>query len=239
MKTIQEIFDKFSDIQASEKRDDFTLPFFEKEIIVKNVGFTYPDSVLPTLNDVNFTIKKGKKYALIGPSGSGKTTLLNILFGRLKSTQGEIYYDSYTYEELRTSLFQRIAYVEQNSVIFSGSIIENITLGKEYDENKIKNILSSVDLLDWVEQQAEGLMTLIDWEGNMLSGGQKQKIGIARALFLEKDIIFLDESLSAIDKVSVQNIEQCLLKKTDATVVLITHHLTPEIENLLDGIIEI
>jgi ATP-binding cassette subfamily B protein len=239
MKTIQEIFDKFSELDESEVIDDDFLPVLENGISVKNVSFAYPGSEQSILNNISINIKKGGKYGLVGQSGSGKTTLLNLLFGIFKPSQGEIYYDDISYKELGSTLFKRVAYVEQEGVLFSGSIIENITLGKDYDENTVKTILKAVDLLEWVEQQTNGLMTVIDWEGKMISGGQKQKIALARALFLEKDIIFLDESVSAIDKISAKRIEQYLLNRDDLTLVFITHHLNPKIENRLDGIISL
>ena len=173
---------------------------FEKEIAISNLSYTYPEGKR-VLKEFDCTIRKGEYIGIRGSSGIGKSTLFNLLLGFLKPDGGEIRIDGVLLSaENRKLWHRRIGYVPQGVFILDGTLAENVALGCcDISKEKVKRILRQVRLDEWVDELPLGIDTLLGESGARLSGRQKQRVGIARALYKEADILLLDEATSALD----------------------------------------
>ncbi len=223
-------------------KDDFDstiaeVPVAWNKISLSDVRFTYGEETgKDVLNGVNLTIEKGKKYLIVGESGSGKTTLVNILAGKMKPTGGSVLLDGKETQETKEQLQLLASGVWQNVFLFNDSIEENILLGDE-DKKDLQDVINATALKDVIADK--GLDFVVGTNGDQLSGGQKQRIAIARALHADKDIIIMDEGLSALDEDMGKGIEKAMLATKGLTVISISHHASEEMRALYDEIIEI
>lgn len=182
-------------------------------------------------------IEENKKYAFIGKSGSGKTTLLNILSLRLNNYLGKFKVNDIDVKKIdKESLLKNIAYVSQNSYIFSDTLRFNITLGEDISDHEILYVLKLLDLNDLLKE--DGLNHILKENGKNLSGGQKQRISLARALVRNKKILLLDEVTSSLDKDNASLIENIVLNNDDLTVVLISHNITEDNKSKFDNFVQ-
>jgi ATP-binding cassette subfamily C protein len=207
---------------------DFDLINWEK-FSVNDISFNYPDSNVSALSNLNFEVLKGEKIAILGSSGSGKTTLVDILIGLKKHNCGDFKFKYDGVEKLVQGLPQKlIGYVPQNIYLFEGSIEENITLedfhNAEVDDSRLQSAIKLSGLIDFIKIQPNGLKSNVGQNGSALSGGQLQRIGLARALYRKPDILILDEATSGLDSITEMNIFDKLLKVNDLTVLCITHN---------------
>ena len=203
---------------------------FKNEIIVKNVNFYYEDSDLITLENINFSIKKGDSVGITGPSGSGKSTLVDIILGLLHPSEGNIFVDNIdTFLNLK-KWQSIIGYVPQSIYLTDDSLINNIAFGlskEEIDNKKIEEAIIKAQLSKFIESLPERLNTNVGENGVKLSGGQRQRIGIARALYNNPEILIFDEATSSLD----ENTESEVMKSVDflkgkITMILIAHRLS-------------
>ena len=173
---------------------------FEKEIAISNLSYAYPEGKR-VLKEFDCMIRKGEYIGIRGSSGIGKSTLFNLLLGFLKPDGGEIRIDGVLLSaENRKLWHRRIGYVPQGVFILDGTLAENVALGCcDISKEKVKRILRQVRLDEWVDELPLGIDTLLGESGARLAGGQKQRVGIARALYKEADILLLDEATSALD----------------------------------------
>jgi len=190
-----------------------------------NITFGY-NSKKNIFKNFNLKIKKGQFVAVLGQSGSGKSTLVNLLLGFLEPSQGKILPGKTCHTKLGAS------YVPQEIFIFQGSIIENITLGR--DENadlaRAKKVIEIVDLGDWLNSFENSLDQIINQDGVGMSGGQKQRLSIARALYQEPKILILDEATNALDSKTETKVLKNLFqfcKSKNTTVIFVTHKKQP------------
>lgn len=199
---------------------------FTKEIQAKELVFNYGASPIEL---GSFTIKKGEYLGFKGYSGIGKTTLFNLLLGFLTPVKGEILIDGTPLTVAnRSSWLKNIGYVPQEPYIFDCSIAQNIALGKEsIDPQKIADVLSKVQLSDWVNSLPDNFNTRLGEGGSSLSGGQKQRISIARALYKGADVLLFDEATSSVDIAAEREINIMLrgLKEgnRELTILCIAH----------------
>ena len=223
-------------------KDDFDnaiaeVPVAWNKISLSNVRFTYGEETgKDVLDGVNLTIEKGKKYLIVGESGSGKTTLVNILAGKMKPTGGSVLIDGKETQGTKEQLQLLASGVWQNVFLFNDSIEENILMGDE-NEKGLQDVINATALKDVIADK--GLDFVVGTNGDQLSGGQKQRIAIARALHADKDIIIMDEGLSALDEDMGKGIEKAMLATKGLTVISISHHVSEEMRALYDEIIEI
>ena len=205
-----------------EKKNDFD------GIRLENVCFSYNEKK-ETLKDVNIDIPKNKTTALVGESGCGKSTIVNMLLRFYDSRTGRITIDGRDYmsippEELR----RQIIMVPQQVYIFSGNIRDNLRIATEdKGDDELLEVLDQVKLGDWVRSLPDGLDSSVGDAGSRLSGGQRQKIGIARAILSDAPYIVFDESTSSVDEDSEREIWECIrgLGKT-RTLIVISHRLS-------------
>ena len=197
------------------------------EIEVDNVTFAYGESEAPVLNGVSFHLKPGEYVAVVGSSGCGKSTLLKLLLGFEKPQLGKIYYDGMDIDGLdKRELRKKFGVVLQDGGAISGSIYENITItAPNAKMSRVEQTVREVGLEEDIAQMPMGLHTVMSEGGGTISGGQLQRILIARAIVGKPKIIFLDEATSALDNVT-QGMVMDTLGKLPATRLVIAHRLS-------------
>jgi len=200
----------------------------------RQVGFRYPVSKGPVLDDVSFRIEPGETLALVGASGSGKTTAANLLPRFYMVDSGEILLDGVNINTLKlNNLRSHIALVSQETVLFDDSIRNNIAYGKEgpIDDARIVEAARAAHVLDFAQQQPEGLDTMVGERGVRLSGGQRQRIAIARALYKNAPVLILDEATSALDTESERLVQEAMRELMRNRTTLVIAHRLSTIEN--------
>lgn len=205
---------------------------FEEVVGVVNfnhVSFAYPQSSRRAISDLDLKAKPGEMIALVGPSGSGKSTLINLIIGFLRPQSGSIFLDGKDLSEYDLRSFRRfISVVPQESVLFEGTVRDNVTygLGAVSDE-QVYEALRSANALDFVQDLPEGVHTLVGERGARISGGQKQRLAIARALIRNPRILILDEATSALDSESEREIQSALeALMANRTTFVVAHRLS-------------
>ena len=204
-------------------------PFTEK-IELQDVFYQYPGSRAPALNGVNLEIERGAFVGLVGASGAGKSTLADVLMGLLAPSRGAFMVDGHILDPRRRSWRGNMAYVPQTLSFFGASVRRNIAFGlpeKQIDDSLVWEVLQSVGLREMVESWPDGLNTRLGEKGSAISGGQGQRIGIARALYRSPGVIVLDEPTSALDAMSESLITETLQSLAgDMTIIVIAHRLS-------------
>jgi subfamily B ATP-binding cassette protein MsbA len=210
------------------------IPRASGQVEYRNVGFRYPASSEPVLDKVSFRIAPGETLALVGASGSGKTTAANLLPRFYMANSGEILLDGVNINTLRlNNLRSHIALVSQETVLFDDTIRNNIAYGKEgpVDDQRITEAARAAHVLDFAQQQPEGLDTMVGERGVRLSGGQRQRIAIARALYKDAPILILDEATSALDTESERFVQEAMRELMRNRTTLVIAHRLSTIEN--------
>jgi len=197
------------------------------QIRVDNLNFSYGLNA-PILKNVTIRIGSNQKLALVGESGSGKSTLAKLIVKFYKPDSGSVYYDGQLSEKVDfKDVRENITYVSQDSFFFNGTIWENLVFGCKHEpsKHKVLEACKIADLTNFITQQPMGLQSILDEKGVNISGGQKQKISIARALIQKSHVIIFDESTSSLDVLSEKRVIDNLLKIPNRTILLITHNL--------------
>ena len=203
----------------------------QSTIELRDVTFTFDDASKPTIENLSLTIKKGERIGIQGASGIGKTTLFNLMLGLYKPTSGSILIDNTPLSAENIRKWQNaVGYVSQSVFITEGTIAQNIAFGCRHDEidmQRIKEVIESADLKEFVDGLESGIDTRIGEQGSRLSGGQRQRIGIARALYKGCDVLLFDEATSSLDNHTEHNInqsiEQLSAQNKSLTIVIIAH----------------
>ncbi|EAI0652987.1 ABC transporter ATP-binding protein [Campylobacter coli] len=200
---------------------------FDKELRLENLTFGYKDKK-NLFTCLNLSIKKGEKIAFIGESGCGKSTLVDIIIGLLNPREGRVLLDENELNMKNVKNYrQKIGYIPQNIYLFNDSIAKNISFGDEIDEEKLQRVIKQANLEHFVKNLPQGVQTKVGDGGSNLSGGQKQRIAIARALYLDPEILVLDEATSALDTESEARIMDEIYKiSKDKTMIIIAHRLS-------------
>lgn len=228
---ISEIFETKPSISYPEKGEapDFSAPAVE----FRSVSFTYKNAGAKSLDSVSFTAKKGEQIGIIGSTGSGKSTLINLIPRFYDATEGEIYLfgkkiDSYSKETLE----KLISVVAQRAVLFSGTIRENILWGKkDATEEEITAALKTAQAEDIILSKSKGLDERVEEGGKNFSGGQKQRLTIARALIKNAPVLILDDSASALDFATDLRLRQALTELPNSPTVFIVSQRTSSVMN--------
>lgn len=200
-----------------------------KEIKIENLSFTYDGNSEPTLKDINLTIKPYEKIALVGYNGAGKTTLTNLILRLYDPTEGRILIDG---EDIRTATVDshrdRFAAVFQDFQLFSCNVGENVALDKDYDKARVEEALCHSGFGKKLKNGTETeLLREFDDEGVMLSGGESQKVAIARAFYKDCPYVILDEPSANLDPVAEYNLNKAMTEASEnKTVIFISHRLS-------------
>ena len=207
----------------------------EKGVIeFKNVTFAYPDSNIPCIKNISFKTKPGKTTAIIGSTGSGKSTIINLIPRFYDPSEGEILLDGFNIKNIPLkSLKDNIGFVPQQALLFSGTIEENIKFGnKEATTEDINNVLAIAQAKHFVDKLPEGINSQVSQSGKNFSGGQKQRLCIARALVRKPEIYVFDDSFSALDFKTDAKLRLALKEYTTNSSIII---VAQRVSSILDA----
>ncbi len=212
------------DPEQPKKFDDS----FTGQIEFRNVSFKYPGAVDDVLHDINFTAQPGETTAFIGSTGCGKSTLVNLIPRFYDITNGGIYLDGIDIREVRQSdLRDKIGYVPQQGMLFSGTIETNLKYADEHaSDERLKEAVDIAQASEFIFAESDGFSAEISQGGSNVSGGQKQRLSIARALVKRPPIYIFDDSFSALDFKTDSALRRALKEKTgDSTVLIVTQRV--------------
>ena len=219
-----------SNVTPSSDLIDITHPGFIPKVVMKNVDFYYPNSPNCAISNANLSIESGSVVAIVGPSGAGKTTLIDLILGVLEPVSGEVKISDMDSVDVPKQWPGALSYVPQDVVIANGTIKSNIMLGFPEDagnDQMIKDAISIAQLEQYLEGLPDKENSKVGDRGSSMSGGQRQRLGIARALFTKPKLLVLDEATSALDGETEANISTAIKSlKGDVTVILIAHRLS-------------
>lgn len=220
----QELMEGGREINAPQK-------IFKKQISLNQVSFRYAGTDQYVVKDLNVTIKKGERIALVGGTGSGKSTVLDILMGLLSPTKGSLFVDDQLIKGTDLRSWQKnIAHVPQFIYLADSTLAENIAFGiprEQIDMNRVREAADRAQISQFVSNHPEGFDARVGERGIQLSGGQRQRIGIARALYKRAEILILDEATSALDNVTEQDVMDSIQRlDRGLTVIIVAHRLT-------------
>ena len=204
-------------------------------ITLKNVTFSYEENC-DILHDINITFDAGKKYAIVGSSGSGKSTLLNLLMASQGNYSGEICYDGYEVKDISSeSLYDIVSIIQQNVFVFNASIRDNITMFYEFPKAEVNRAIELSGLSKLIADRGEEY--LCGENGSGLSGGEKQRVSIARSLLKKSQVLLVDEATAALDAETAYQVSSAILSLDDITSIVVTHSLDEGLLKRYDGII--
>lgn len=226
--TVLAILDKHTETETRELPSDNTIE-------VSDLHYSYSDGV-EILKGVNARFDFGKKYLIVGNSGSGKSTLLKLIGKMYSGFDGVITLGGVEYSMLTDKqLYSRVSIAQQSSYVFERSVRDNIDFNNTRDDELLNMSIRNACLENFIEEN--GIDTVIDEEVNQISGGEKQRIGLARALYRNNDILLLDEITSSLDKKTARQVESNILKLHGKTVINVSHKLYADIAALYDKIL--
>lgn len=204
-------------------------------ITVKNLSFGY-EAEKPVLQKVNFTFYAGKSYAIVGASGSGKSTLLNLLMASHSGYTGSICYDEAQLQQISSeSLYEMVSVVQQNVFIFNASIRDNITMFADFPREEVDRAIELSGLSKLIAERGEDY--LCGENGSGLSGGEKQRISIARSLLKKAQVLLVDEATAALDAETAYQVSNAILGLSGITSIVVTHSLEDGLMQQYDGIL--
>ena len=228
-KVAEALDDNVREDGSAEKKE------LEQGIHLQNISFAY-ETEKPVLQNVNVTFEAGKSYAIVGASGSGKSTLLNLLMASYNNYSGEICYDDV---ELRTirgeSLYELVSLVQQNVFIFNASIRDNITMFSNFPKEEVDRAIALSGLSALIAERGEDY--LCGENGSGLSGGEKQRISIARSLLKKSQVLLVDEATAALDAQTAFQVSSAILDLEGLTRIVITHGLDEHLLRQYDCIL--
>ncbi|MGM0443992.1 MAG: ABC transporter ATP-binding protein [Fibrobacterota bacterium] len=201
----------------------------KEDIVFDRVCFSYPGYEETVLQDLSFTVHKGEMVAFVGSSGSGKSTILDLLPAYYPLTSGEIRIDGVPITEYRLDMLRRLfGTVSQETVLFNDTVAANIAYGRgKPDMEKVRTVIRAANAEDFIRDLPEGVNTVIGENGVTLSGGQRQRLAIARALYIDPEILILDEATSALDTESERVVQKAVDRLIqDRTTFVVAHRLS-------------
>lgn len=205
----------------------------------KMIALTFSYANKKVLDQLNFIIKPKEKILIVGESGAGKTTLVSCLAQNLSSYQGKIDVDTVELKTIKhESFLETASYIRQQHFLFNDSIKNNICLNADCDQQRLEKVLSDVDLLDWVLSLPNTFDHQLINDGSNISGGQRQRLSIARELYFDHQVLFVDEPSASLDDVTAQHIYDTLLN-LDKTIICVTHRHIDYLKQHFDKTIEL
>lgn len=223
-KRIDQLLQSETSIVNYSKYKDISLNYGDEFINFENVSFKYEDDGNEVISNINFKINKGEKIGIIGGTGSGKTTLIKLIERFYDVTSGELLYKGHDIKDYDLDkLHQEISLVNQRSVLFNGTIKSNILIGKkDATDEEIINALKNSEAYKFVKEYSDFTDHEVYENGKNFSGGQKQRLSLARALIKDSELLILDDSTSALDYLTDKNVRENINKMKDLTVIFIS-----------------
>lgn len=207
-------------------------------VSLKNVSFVYPESEASALSGIDFSFESGKKYLIIGESGCGKSTLLQLLANFFPDYQGEACMNDMSFKAYEEeSIYRKLGFMTQNVLLFEDTLRNNLALYRSFADEEIINALQLAGFTDFTEIFKEGLDSVIKENGGNLSGGEKQRIALARVLLHNFSWLLFDEFTANLDTETALRIEKQLLTVEDKTIITVSHRLNREIVKMYDEIL--
>ncbi len=203
-----------------------------ESIVFKNVSFSYSNDGIGAVSNIDLELKPGKTIALVGPSGAGKSTLVKLLAGLYQPTQGQLLINNFQSDKINYDEFRKlVGYVSQDTQLFAGTIRENLLfINPEATDEDCLKVLKAAQALSIIERGGKGLDTKIGESGIKLSGGEKQRLSIARALLRNPDIIIFDEATSSLDSLTEKSItdtiHEIVKQRPNLMTLIIAHRLS-------------
>jgi ABC-type multidrug transport system fused ATPase/permease subunit len=222
-------------IKKSDDKLDVIHEGFNSEIELKEVCFTYPNRNMPAIANVSFAIPAGSSIAIVGPSGAGKTTLADVLLGVLIPDRGSVLVSGLPPLKAVSKWPGAVSYVPQDVVISDGTIRQNVALGYPLEEATDELVMSAIrkaHLDDFVAGLPEGIESQVGERGARISGGQRQRLGVARALFTHPKLLVLDEATSSLDGETEARISEAIQALRGSTTVIIIAHRLSTVKNV-------
>jgi ATP-binding cassette, subfamily B, bacterial PglK len=244
LNSLSPLADAQNSLRPSEKNEHIDATFTSMKL--NNVNFRYQNTKCSVLKDITLEIYAGESVGLIGPSGTGKTTLVDVILGLLKPHKGYIQFNGKTLGYNMKSWYTQVAYLPQSVFLIDNSLRHNVAIGvaeDKIDEEALFQALKKARLMELISQLPNGVDTNIGERGVRLSGGQRQRVALARAFYHGRSVLVMDESTSALDNNTEQEIiEEIKLLKGQVTLIVIAHRLTTlqhcdRIYRLDDGLI--
>ncbi len=197
------------------------------EINVDHVTFSYPDDDRLILKNVSLKIKQGEKIALLGPSGAGKSTLLKLLLGDQTPTKGTVTINGTPINELQQKRAQLFGVLDQQPYLFNTTVMNNVRLGNlQATDEQVKTAIEAVELKPLIDSLPDGYETEVQESGTRFSGGERQRLSLARILLQDAPIIILDEPTVSLDPITERHLLDTVFKVLhDKTIIWVTHHL--------------
>lgn len=236
-KAARSLVEKIADALNANIREEADLAYgkMERGIVVQNLSFGY-EPEKQVLKNINCTFELGKKYAIVGASGSGKSTLLNLLMASYQNYDGAIYYDDTELRKISTSnLYEMESIIQQNVFVFNATIKDNITMFRDFPKEQLNEAIQLSGLSALIQEK--GTDYLCGENGSGLSGGEKQRISIARSLLKKSQVLLVDEATAALDAETTYQVSSASLSLKNVTSIVVTHTLEEGLLKQYDGII--
>lgn len=224
MKGAKKLISKMADYMSNVKEDSGDIIDDSiKSIVLRDVSYSY-DADRKVLKNVNLTLQAGKSYAIVGSSGAGKSSLINLLMGYYKDYEGSVQLNNHELSNVsKSSLYDKTTLMQQSVFMFDASILDNITLFKPFQDAEVDRVIHLAGLDDLIA--AKGKDYQCGENGSHLSGGEKQRIAIARSLLKKSEILLVDEATSALDNETSANVTQSILDLQGILRLVVTHRL--------------
>ena len=224
MKGAKKLISKMADYMSNAKEDSGEIIDDSiKSVVLRDVSYAY-DLDHKVLKNVNLTLQAGKSYAIVGPSGAGKSSLINLLMGYYKDYEGSVKLNNHELSNVsKSSLYDKTTLMQQSVFMFDASILDNITLFKPFQDAEVDRVIHLAGLDDLIA--AKGKDYQCGENGSHLSGGEKQRIAIARSLLKKSEILLVDEATSALDNETGTNVTQSILDLQGILRLVVTHRL--------------
>lgn len=227
-KRVEELLNLKEDLENNGTFADLFIENGQNLFEFKNVSFKYNEGENNVVKDLNFTIKKGERVGIIGGTGSGKTTLIKLIERFFDRSEGEILYKGHDIKDYNpNSLHHEISLVNQKAVLFKGTIKSNLLIGKkDASESEMIKALKDACAYDFVKKYDDFLDHQVEENGRNFSGGQKQRLSIARALIKNSETLILDDSTSALDYLTEKELKQHIFENRDLTIIIIAQRVS-------------
>ena len=224
MKGAKKLISKMADYMSNAKEDSGEIIDDSiKSVVLRDVSYAY-DADHKVLKNVSLTLQAGKSYAIVGPSGAGKSSLINLLMGYYKDYEGSVQLNNHELSNVsKSSLYDKTTLMQQSVFMFDASILDNITLFKPFPNAEVNRVIHLAGLDDLIA--AKGKDYQCGENGSHLSGGEKQRIAIARSLLKKSEILLVDEATSALDNETSANVTQSILDLQRILRLVVTHRL--------------